>query len=109
VLDQTLEDERFGVSLHATYRDPILELIPPCYSQSPLLTDFTPPAPDQSGLKLVCNVNVIIRKPQVRELCCMFMNSASGHGKSFCVSAWEYKATHKKYGNFFFLTKCIEK
>jgi hypothetical protein len=31
----------------------------------------------------------------------MFSNSSSGHGKSFSVSAWEYKATHKKYGNFF--------
>jgi hypothetical protein len=29
---------------------------PPCYSQSPLLTD--PPALSKSGLKLVCNVNI---------------------------------------------------
>ncbi len=33
---------------------------PPCYSQSPLLTDFTPPPPlKKIGLKLVCNVNIL--------------------------------------------------
>jgi hypothetical protein len=38
-----------------------LRSFPPCYSQSPLLTDFTPPPPPPSknGLKLVCNVNIV--------------------------------------------------
>ncbi len=31
----------------------------PCYSQSPLLTDFTPPPLIKSILKLVCNVNIL--------------------------------------------------
>ncbi len=35
--------------------DRSLESFPPCYSQSPLITDFTPsPSPSKSGLKLVC-------------------------------------------------------
>ncbi len=29
------------------------------YSQSPLQTDFTPPPPSKSGLKLVCNVIIV--------------------------------------------------
>ncbi len=35
--------------------------LPPCYLQSPQLTDFTPPPPppSKSGLKLVCNVNIV--------------------------------------------------
>jgi hypothetical protein len=33
---------------------------PPCYSQSLLLTDFTPPPPlSKSGSKLVFNVNIV--------------------------------------------------
>jgi hypothetical protein len=36
-----------------------LKSFPPCYSQSPLITDFTPPPPSNSGLKLVCNVNIV--------------------------------------------------
>ncbi len=41
-----------------------LKSFPPCYSQSPLLTDFTPPphpAPhlSKSGLKLVFNVKIV--------------------------------------------------
>jgi hypothetical protein len=34
---------------------------PPCYSQSPLLTDFNtpPPPPSKSGLKPVCNVIIL--------------------------------------------------
>ncbi len=31
---------------------------PPCYSQSPLLTDYPPP-PSKSGLKLVSNINIV--------------------------------------------------
>jgi hypothetical protein len=60
---------------------------PPCYSQSPLIRDFTPPPPfKKSGLELVCNVNIVnenlkseksqnyAQKPQQN---CTFMNSAS--------------------------------
>ncbi len=42
-----------------------LKSFPTCYSQSPLLTDLTPPPPpppSKSGLKLVCNVNIVYGK-----------------------------------------------
>ncbi len=66
-----------------------LESFPPCESQSPLLTDFTPPTPflSKSGFKLVCNVNIVYgnlksensqdyaQKPQRN---CTLWNSASG-------------------------------
>jgi hypothetical protein len=43
-------------------RDESFHSFPPWYSQSPLLTDFTPPHPlSKSGLKLVCNVNIVHR------------------------------------------------
>ncbi len=51
--------------------DKSLKSSPSCYSQSPILTDFTPPPQfSKSGLKLVCNVNTkhYIRKPQAWEL-----------------------------------------
>jgi hypothetical protein len=51
--------------------DKSLKSFPPCYSQSPLLMDI-PPAPHtgKSGLKLVCNVNIIYAwKPQLSRLC----------------------------------------
>jgi hypothetical protein len=60
--------------------DKSLTSFPPCYSQSPLLTDFTPPPfLSKSGLKLVCNVKSEIyqgyaQKPQRN---CTFMNLAS--------------------------------
>ncbi len=38
--------------------DKSLKSFPPCYSQSPLLTDSHPPL-SKSGLKLVCNVNIV--------------------------------------------------
>ncbi len=42
--------------------DKSLKSFPPCYSQSPLLTDFTPHPPlSKSGLKLVCNINIVYR------------------------------------------------
>ncbi len=57
-----------GTSLHVKGqilgRNPDKSLkscVPPCYSQSPLLRDFTSPPPlplSKSGLKLVCNVNI---------------------------------------------------
>jgi hypothetical protein len=37
--------------------DKSLKSFPPCYSQSPLLTD-SPPPPTKNGLKLVCNINI---------------------------------------------------
>jgi hypothetical protein len=40
-------------------RDKSLKSFHLCYSQSPLLT--VPPPPRKSGLKLVCNVNIIYR------------------------------------------------
>ncbi len=60
---------------------------PRCYSQSPLLLAFTLSPLEQSGLKLVCKVNIVYKnfmsensqdyaqKPQRN---CTFMNSASG-------------------------------
>jgi hypothetical protein len=45
-------------SAEAKFLDGI-KSFPPCYSQSPLQMDFTPPPPDKSGLKLVCNVNSV--------------------------------------------------
>ena len=47
---------------------PFLKSFPPCHSQLPLLTDFIPPLPPpgaKSGLKLVCNVNILYGIPQV--------------------------------------------
>jgi hypothetical protein len=38
--------------------DKSLKIFPPCYSQSPLLKDFIPPW-SKSGLKLVCNGNIV--------------------------------------------------
>ncbi len=66
--------------------DKSLKSFPPCYSLSPLITDFTLPPLSKSGLKLVCNVNIVYgnfkskdcqdysQKPQWN---CMFMNSTS--------------------------------
>jgi hypothetical protein len=71
--------------------DRSLKSFPPCYSQSPLPTDFTLP---QSGLKLICNVNKVIanlksenskdfaQKPQ-RDY--TFMNLALGHDNDTCT------------------------
>ncbi len=47
--------------------DKSLKSFPLCYSQPPLLTDFTPPTRAKCGLKLVWNVNNVWR-PQIREL-----------------------------------------
>jgi hypothetical protein len=85
--------------------DNSLKSFPPCYSQLPLLTDFTPlptspPHLRKSGLKLVCNVNIVhgnlnsvdsqdyAQKPQQ---ICMFMNTASGQ-KNTC-----YRTESKQY------------
>ncbi len=47
--------------IHRRNWDKSLKRFPPCYSQSPLLIDFTPPPPppDKSGWKLACNVNIV--------------------------------------------------
>jgi hypothetical protein len=36
--------------------DKSLKSFPPCYSQSPLLTDFTPPPPSKRGLKIELSI-----------------------------------------------------
>ncbi len=78
-----------GSKPEAEFLDKSLKSFPPCYSQSPLLR-ILPPLPHlrKSGLKLVCNVNIIFwnlksensqdyaQKPQRN---CTFMNSASGY------------------------------
>jgi hypothetical protein len=38
----------------------VLKSFPPCYSLSPLLTDFIPLSPSKCGLKLDCNVNIVL-------------------------------------------------
>ncbi len=50
--------------------DKSLQSFPPCYSQSPLLMDFTPPAPplSKSGLKLVCNASLYTETSSLRTL-----------------------------------------
>jgi hypothetical protein len=49
--------------------DKSLQSFPPCYAQSPLLTDFTPPPPtppppSKIGLKMVGNVNIVNENPK---------------------------------------------
>ncbi len=74
-----------------------LKSFPPCFSQSPILTNLHPSPLEQKWFEIVCNVNIVycIWKPQVWELCpetstklqnCMFMNSASGDKahKAYC-------------------------
>ncbi len=67
--------------------DKRLQSFPPCYSQSPPLTDLLPHPLSKTGLKLVCNVNIEYgnlksensqdnaQKPQRNRT---FMNFASG-------------------------------
>ncbi len=88
--------------------DKSLKSFPPCYSQSPLVTDFIPPPPSKSGLKLVCYVNVVYgnlksenskdytprkQKPQRN---CTFMNPASGQKTPFQQSCQYFCP---RYGN----------
>jgi hypothetical protein len=83
--------------------DKSLKSFPPCYSQSPLLQILLPlPSLSNSGLKLVCNVNIVYgnlksenshdyaQKPQRN---CTFMNSAAGYVSRYCQAAH-----FKKYG-----------
>ncbi len=68
--------------------DKFLRVFPPCYSQSPLLTDFNlSPSPlSKCRWKLVCNANIVHRNyksensqdyAQRPQRNCTFMNSAS--------------------------------
>jgi hypothetical protein len=68
--------------------DKSLRSFPPCFSQSSLLTDFTPHPPSErkSWLKLVCNLNIVyenIKSESSQEYAqktqrnCTFMNLAS--------------------------------
>ncbi len=81
-----------------------LKSIPPCRSQLPLQTDFTPlaqPPLRKSGLKLFCNVNIAYgnlrsenfqgytQKPQQN---CKFKNSASGFYPSSRSGFYPYPA-----------------
>ncbi len=56
--------QRTGHSTEAEFLDvtwtTVFKSFPPCYSQSPLLTDYTPPPPplEQNGLKLFCDENL---------------------------------------------------
>jgi hypothetical protein len=70
----------------AEFLDVNLKSFPSWYSQSSLLTDFTPPSWSKSGLKLVCNVNIAYENlksensqdyAQKPQRICTFMNSAS--------------------------------
>ncbi len=66
--------------------DKSLKSFPPCYSQSPPLTDFTPTSPlSKSGLKRVSNINIVYGNlisedflDYAQKRNCLFMNSASG-------------------------------
>ncbi len=82
--------------------DNILKIFPPCYSQSPLLTDLrtSPPPLSKIVLKLVCNVRHCIRKPHVWELSRLCPETSTKlyvHEFDFCTwsltsSAWGSKA-----------------
>jgi hypothetical protein len=84
-------------------RDKNLKSFPPCYSQSPLLTDFTPPPPSlsKSALKLVCNGNIVYGNlkagnsqdyDQKTQRNCTLINSASGLRGSFMG-----RSSHKQF------------
>jgi hypothetical protein len=75
-------------------------MLPLCSLRSSLLIYFTPPPPlSKSGLKLVCNINIVYgnlksenskdyaQKPQRN---CTFMNSPSGQTSIFFVFHSEY-------------------
>jgi hypothetical protein len=89
-----------------TNRDKSLNRFSPCYLQSPLLIDFTPPPPPRkSGLKLVCSVNILYgnlksansqdyaQKPQRN---CTFMNSPSGKDNfEIMLKSWIFETYSK--------------
>ncbi len=81
-MTKALEDDEIRGRILGRNWDKSLMTFPPCYLQSPLLTDFTPLS--KSGLKLVCDVNIVYGKLKT-ELCLetstkvyTFMNSVSG-------------------------------
>ncbi len=58
VCDRRASDTTGGRILERNW-DKSLKSFPSCYSQSPLLTDFTSPPLEQSDLKPVCKVNIV--------------------------------------------------
>jgi hypothetical protein len=111
--------------------DKSLQSVPPCYSQSPLITDFTPPSPpppNKSGLKLVCNVKNVygnlksensqdyaqklneigyfqefgFSTAQLRKTCCTTKGSAT-----ICVLRLQSLETEKKSAGFTILATAI--
>jgi hypothetical protein len=75
--------------------DKSLESFPLCYSQSPLLTDLTPPPPlSESCMTLVYNVNIVY-EPQVGEL------------SRLCLEASTKLYVHEFGFRLDYLPKCI--
>jgi hypothetical protein len=56
-----LQFRRQSKKLGILNEDGVYSLLYPCFSQSSLITDFTSLPPSKSGLKLVCNVNIVYR------------------------------------------------
>ncbi len=53
---------------------------------------FTPPPPSKSGLKMVCNVNIVTRKAQVWELSRLFPDTSTKlyvYEFGFCFRKWD--------------------
>ncbi len=79
-----------------------LKSCPPCHSQSPLLTDFYYPPPfphtlSKSGMKLVCNVNIVYGISSLRTRICPETSSKLYvHEFGFCSSVAQCRA-NKSY------------
>ncbi len=82
--------------------DKSLKSFPPCWSQSPRLTDFTPhpPPPRKSGLKKHCirnlkseNSQEYAQKPQWN---CTFMNLASGFKYLVCPLSKKWTTSKRR-------------
>jgi hypothetical protein len=75
--------------------DKILKSFPPCYSQSPLLTD---PPPSKCGLKLVCNVSIVygnLRSENSQDYVQKPQRNCIVHEFGFCIQrgicwGWRY-------------------
>ncbi len=94
--------------------DKSLKNFHPCYSQSPLLREITPPPPprNKNGLKLVWNVNIVygyLKSENSQDYAqeprrnCTFMNSASRHQttqKNWCLqTTWPQQDVPKRHYN----------
>jgi hypothetical protein len=82
--------ETWGRILGLNWDKILKRSFPPCFSQSPVLTDFTPPPPppDKTDLKLVCNVNVVYRnlKSEIaQDLCPETSTKLYVHEFGFCT------------------------